>query len=231
MQFFSSSHQWPEGEEQPRQHCISLSSGCWFWLRLNEPMQCPVFCSEQQDYCYIPSFDAKGEWLTTTAGQWVRGGRLEGWWRKLRSLWNFSVWQSYLGKFSWLNTSNHHLLQNLKLECIQEECVPKGQACDCSRGTNAFSCTWKDELLGLHYVWSKKSNWNLTYLLEMTMVSIRLHLWLLKVCSPLLGCFTGFLNCMSIGLGWCFFFAGWYQVSSLPKWNAFELALLWWLVS
>lgn len=72
---------------------------------------------------------------------------------------------------------------------------------------------------------------NPTYPLEMTMVSIRLHLWLLKVCSPLLGCFTGFLNCMSIGLGWCFFFAGWYQVSSLPKWNAFELALLWWLVS
>jgi len=94
----------PEGQSCPcgtnTQECLDPVFGesfCYpvvdFWL--NEPMQCPVFCSEQQDYCYIPSFDAKGEWLTTT-----------------------------------------------------EECVPKGQACDCSRGTNAFSCTWKDELWG-----------------------------------------------------------------------------------
>ncbi|CAL1157753.1 unnamed protein product [Cladocopium goreaui] len=64
-----------------------------FWT--NEPMKCPVYCTDKQDYCYIPSFDTKGNWISTT-----------------------------------------------------EECVPKGQACDCTKGQNAFSCTWTDPLWG-----------------------------------------------------------------------------------
>ncbi|CAL1131607.1 unnamed protein product, partial [Cladocopium goreaui] len=64
-----------------------------FWS--NEQMKCPVYCTDEQDYCYIPSYDAKGNWISTT-----------------------------------------------------EECVPKGQACDCTKGQNAFSCTWTDPLWG-----------------------------------------------------------------------------------
>ena len=47
-------------------------------LRTNEPMKCPVFCTDEQDYCYIPSFDTKGNWISTTVGffsfgtDWVR---------------------------------------------------------------------------------------------------------------------------------------------------------------
>lgn len=29
----------------------------------------------------------------------------------------------------------------------QEECVPRGQACDCKKGQNAFACTYTDPLL------------------------------------------------------------------------------------
>eukprot|EP00438_Fugacium_kawagutii_P011912 Skav219193 [mRNA] locus=scaffold648:753738:763623:- [translate_table: standard] len=58
-------------------------------------MHCPVYCTDEEDYCYIPSYDPKGNWIRTT-----------------------------------------------------EECVPKGQACDCSKGQNSFSCTFNDEFWG-----------------------------------------------------------------------------------
>lgn len=64
-----------------------------FWT--NMKMSCPVYCKEDQDYCYIPSFDAKGDWVRT-----------------------------------------------------QEECVPRGQACDCKKGQNAFACTYTDPFWG-----------------------------------------------------------------------------------
>ena len=34
-----------------------------FWLK--EPTKCPVVCSENQDYCYVPNFDPKGNWIDT----------------------------------------------------------------------------------------------------------------------------------------------------------------------
>jgi len=71
-------------------YCYPLAD---FWL--NEPISCPLYCADDEDYCYIPSYDAKGNWIRTT-----------------------------------------------------EECVPRGQACDCTKGQNAFSCTWTDPLWG-----------------------------------------------------------------------------------
>ena len=42
-------------------------------LRTNEPMKCPVYCTDKQDYCYIPSFDTKGNWISTTVGPHAYG--------------------------------------------------------------------------------------------------------------------------------------------------------------
>eukprot|EP00439_Symbiodinium_sp_Y106_P035275 s3413_g4.t1 len=31
----------------------------------NSTMRCPVYCTDEQDYCYSPSYDARGNWLST----------------------------------------------------------------------------------------------------------------------------------------------------------------------
>jgi len=56
-----------------------------FWAGRDQ--SCPVYCTEQQDYCFAPSFGANGNLLS-----------------------------------------------------MGESCVPKGGACDCSKGQNAVSC-------------------------------------------------------------------------------------------
>eukprot|EP00913_Durusdinium_trenchii_P001837 g1703.t1 len=64
-----------------------------FWS--GQKMNCPVYCKDNEDYCYIPSYDARGDWISFT-----------------------------------------------------EMCVPQGTPCDCSKGQNAFACTWNDPTLG-----------------------------------------------------------------------------------
>ena len=46
-------------------------------------MKCPVYCKDDQDYCYIPSYDAKGNWIKTT----VRRPKLGRW--MLETSWNW----------------------------------------------------------------------------------------------------------------------------------------------
>ena len=36
-------------------------------LRSNVRLDCPTFCRDDQDTCYIPSYDAKGDWISTQA--------------------------------------------------------------------------------------------------------------------------------------------------------------------
>lgn len=64
-----------------------------FWS--GQKMNCPVYCKDNEDYCYIPSYDARGDWISFT-----------------------------------------------------EMCVPQGTPCDCSKGQNAFACTWNDPTWG-----------------------------------------------------------------------------------
>jgi hypothetical protein len=34
-------------------------------LRSNKKFTCPVVCAENEQYCFIPSYDAKGNWIST----------------------------------------------------------------------------------------------------------------------------------------------------------------------
>lgn len=53
-------------ESASRQKIVAVPT--WL-LRLKEPTKCPVVCSENQDYCYVPNFDPKGNWIDTKAGR------------------------------------------------------------------------------------------------------------------------------------------------------------------
>lgn len=52
--------------QHSRQKIVAVPT--WL-LRLKEPTKCPVVCSENQDYCYVPNFDPKGNWIDTKAGR------------------------------------------------------------------------------------------------------------------------------------------------------------------
>ena len=48
--------------------------------RLKEALSCPLYCSDSEDYCYIPSYDAKGNWIKTTVGAAVWNCETQGVW-------------------------------------------------------------------------------------------------------------------------------------------------------
>eukprot|EP00913_Durusdinium_trenchii_P032278 g30223.t1 len=43
-----------------------------FWS--GQKMNCPVYCQDNEDYCYIPSYDARGDWISFTAAELTRSG-------------------------------------------------------------------------------------------------------------------------------------------------------------
>ncbi|CAE7212893.1 unnamed protein product [Symbiodinium natans] len=42
-----------------------------YWT--NSTMRCPVYCTDEQDYCYSPSYDANGNWLSTVESCVTKG--------------------------------------------------------------------------------------------------------------------------------------------------------------
>ena len=50
--------------------CVFFSCGLlrqsWH-LRSNVRLDCPVYCKDTENTCYIPSYDAKGDWISTQA--------------------------------------------------------------------------------------------------------------------------------------------------------------------